>query len=378
MLGSNGRRIADSTVMLILSVENLGAYIKEQLADTLDFIAAANVRDVAVAGGGLVSAVFKAGVGNHKLYFKQAIPGQLDKVKKLLGGEIPQDAFIVWYDERQSAEVKALQIFKRALPEGFVPAVHHHDRQNHIMVLSEVCGSNGVVLADVMNDEIQLPHAEILGTNIARLANHTYGKFEVLRDEVLEKKIKAVKYRYEVGEVWEKVSGRIDKSRLMEKISNFIATSSNMNSVLVHGDFHDRNILVCGDRCATYDLEECHWGDPAEDIGKLATSYILRMIYFEKVRQAAYESTARLLDAYFETINIPESRQSLEGRMRIMIAGCMLMRVDGISSMWLPWVHDEAKKETARQLAVELVLGDRQFSILAIIDDFWGRTKAGR
>ena len=354
--------------MIILSEKNLASYIKENLVDRLDFTAADRVQNVAVAGGGLVSAVFKAQVGDHTIYFKQAIPGQLDKVKELVGGDVPEDAFIVWYDERQSAEVKALQIFKRAVPEGFVPRVHHHDTQNHVMVLSEVCGPNGVVLADVMNDEIHLKHAEILGSNIARLANHTYGKFETLRDDALEKKIKAVKYRYEVGEVWEKIRDSGIKNHVIEKVSDFIITSSSMNNVLVHGDYHDRNILVCGDGCSTYDLEESHWGDPVEDIGKLATSYILRIIYFDKIRQVAYEAALKLLKAYFEVLKIPERRSELESRMRIMIAGCLLMRVDGISSMWLPWVHDDAKKETTRQIAIKLVLESQQLSIIDIIN----------
>jgi 5-methylthioribose kinase len=355
-----------STVM-ILSENNLVAYIKERLVDKLDFIANAKVRNVAVAGGGLVSAVYKAQVGDHTLYFKQAIPGRLDKVKELVGGDVPEDAFILWYDDRQSAEVKALEIFKQAVPEGFVPIVHHHDTQNHVMVLSEVCGPNGVVLADVMNDEIHIKHAEILGSNIARLANHTYGKFEAIRDDVLEKKIKAVKYRYEVSEVWEKISNPETKNHVIERVSNFVITSSNMSSVLVHGDYHDRNILVCEDGCATYDLEESHLGDPVEDVGKLATSYILRIIYFGKIRQVAYEALIQLLDAYFETLKIPESREVLESRMRIMIAGCLLMRVDGISSMWLPWVHDDAKKEITRQLAVALVLDNKRLSIKDVL-----------
>ena len=353
--------------MLILSEDNLAAYIKKHLADKLDFGVNAKVRNVAVAGGGLVSAVFKARVGDHNLYFKQAIPGRLDKVKELVGEDVPEDAFVLWYDERQSAEVKALRIFNQAVPQGFVPVVYHHDTQNHIMVLSEVCGPGGVMLADVMNDEINIKHAGILGDNIARLANYTYGKFGELRDDALEKKIKAVKYRYEVGEVWGNISDSDTKHHVTEKVSDFVITSSNMNSVLVHGDYHDRNILVCEDSCATYDLEESHWGDPAEDIGKLSTSYILRIIYFDKIRQVAYEAAIHLLDAYFETLKIPESREELESRIRIMIAGCLLMRVDGISSLWLPWVHDDAKKELTRQLAVALVLENKQLSIKDVL-----------
>ena len=354
--------------MIILSEENLPAYIKDNLADRLDFITEADVQQVAVAGGGLVSAVFKAQVDGINLYFKQAIPGRLDKVKELVGDNIPEEAFVVWYDERQSAEVKALQIFKRAVTEGFVPIVYHHDTGNNIMVLSEVGGRNGVVLADVMNEEINLRHAEILGKNIARVANHTYGKFEALRDDKLERKIKIVKYRYEVSEVWANINDSVRKNRVITKVSDFVTTSSKMHSVLVHGDFHDRNIIVFEDRCGTYDLEESHWGDPVEDIGKLATSYILRIIYFGQIRQVAYEATLRLLDAYFETLNIPEFRETLENRMRIMIAGCLLMRVDGISSMWLPWVHDDVKKETTRRLAVKLVLESQQYSIIDIIN----------
>ena len=59
--------------MIILSEDNLAGYIKENLADRLDFVTDAEVQNVAVAGGGLVSAVFKAQVDGQRLYFKQAI-----------------------------------------------------------------------------------------------------------------------------------------------------------------------------------------------------------------------------------------------------------------------------------------------------------------
>jgi aminoglycoside phosphotransferase (APT) family kinase protein len=353
---------------MILSEDNLAAYIKEHLADKMDFITDAEIQNVAMAGGGLVSAVFKAQVGGDNLYFKQAIPGRLDKVKELVGGDVPEDAFIVWNDGRQYAEVKALKLVADAVPEGFVPRVHYHDADNNIMVLSEVCGQNGVVLAEAMNTEINLKHAELLGANIAKIANHTFGKFEALRDEELEKKIKTVKYRYEVAEVWAKINDLNKKDQIVEKVFDFVTAALEMDRVLVHGDYHERNIIICGDRCGTYDLEECHWGDPVEDIGKLTTSYILRIIYFPQIRQVAYEAVLRLLASYFETLNIPETREALENRMKIMIAGCLLMRVDGISSMWLPWVHDEAKKENTRQLAVNLVLENPQYAIKDLLD----------
>ena len=349
--------------MLILSEKNLTDYIKGNLLDKLDLPSTTVVNNVAMAGGGLVSAVFKARVGDETLYFKQAIPGKLDKVKELMGDTVPEDAFVVYYDDRQLAEVKALQIVKQAVADYFVPTVYLHDAANNIMVLSEVCDGNGVVLADVMNHEIHVRHAGILGQNLARVANFTYGKYEPLRNAKLEANLKAVKYRYEVGDVWENITPPEKKSQVIEKVSAWVSVSSAMNIVLVHGDFHDRNIIVCGDRCGTYDLEESHWGDPVEDIGKLTTSYVLRMIYFDHIRSNAYDAAVRLIDTYFENLTIPESRETLEKRMRVMVAGCLLMRVDGISSLWLPWVHDEHKKEISRELAVKLILEDEQYSL---------------
>ena len=353
--------------MLFLTEENLTGYIREHLLEKLGLPSATDIKGVATAGGGLVSTVFRARVGDETLYFKQAIPGKLDKIKALMGDAVPEDAYVVYYNDRQLAEVKALHIVKQATANFFVPTVLRHDVGNNIMVLSEVCSGNGVVLADVMNHEIHVRHAVILGENLARIANFTYGNFDPLRDILLEDRIKEVKYRYEVRDVWDKIAPPGIKSRIIERVAAWVSVSSAMNTVLVHGDFHDRNIIVCRHRCGTYDLEESHWGDPVEDIGKLITSYILRMIYFDSVRDNAYDAVVRLIDTYFENLTIPESREALETRMRVMVAGCLLMRVDGISSMWLPWVQDEKKKEFTRPLAVKLVLDEEPCSLSAVL-----------
>ena len=125
--------------------------------------------------------------------------------------------------------------------------------------------------------------------------------------------------------------------------------------VLVHGDYQERNILYSKDDVAVVDFEEAHAGDPVEDIGKLTASYLLRIIYFEKIRKDALEATQLLLESYFSHLDIDEDVEALKERLRVYIAGCMLLRVDGISNKWLPWVHVEEKKEITRRFAVELL-----------------------
>jgi aminoglycoside/choline kinase family phosphotransferase len=207
-----------------------------------------------------------------------------------------------------------------------------------------------------MNIEINLNHAVTLGRNIALVANYTHGQFEQLRDQELERKIRQVKYKYEVCEVWDNIKNAQQKKKALEKVKEFIRSSLAISQVLVHGDYHERNILICSDRCGTFDLEESHWGDPIEDIGKLSAAYVLRIIYFEPIREISYQATIRLIDSYFETLKIPESKKELRKRFRIMLAGCLLLRIDGISSRWLPWVHEPDKKEMVRRLALSLVI----------------------
>jgi 5-methylthioribose kinase len=354
--------------MIILNPKNIHSYIKTHLAEKLGFAARCQIDEGIVVGGGLVSSVFKAKVDGQHIYLKQAIPGRLDKVKELLG-DIPEEAFIVFNDDRQFAEIKALAIFAKAVPEGFVPRVYYHDTDNRIIVLSEVCDENGTVLADRMNFEMNLNHAVTLGKNIALVANYTYGKFEQLRDQELERKIRQVKYKYEVGEVWDNIQNTQQKKKALKKVNEFIRSSLAISKVLVHGDYHERNILICNDRCGTFDLEESHWGDPIEDIGKLSAAYVLRIIYFEPIREIAYQATVRLIDSYFGTLRIPESSKDLKKRFRVMLAGCLLLRIDGISSKWLPWVHEPDKKEITRRLAFSLATEEEsRYPLEGLID----------
>ena len=160
------------------------------------------------------------------------------------------------------------------------------------------------------------------------------------------------------------------REEAQKRANDFIKDSLNIYKVLVHGDYYERNILVYGDKCATIDFEEAHLGDPVEDIGKLSASYCLRIAYFKKVRRDAFNSVIKLLKIFFSTLKIPESKSELEKRLKVMVAGVILLSVDGLRNSWLPWVHDKNKKKLARELALNLILDDDN-DIKTIITDFY-------
>ncbi len=354
--------------MVILDKENISDYIKNNLASRLDFINKCEVIDIAPVGGGLVSYVYRATVDGRNIYIKQAIPGNLDKLKNILK-DLPADLFILLNDDRQYAEVKALKIFKDALQNDFTPDVYYHDTENKVLVLSEVC-PGGRSFAETMNHEINLKVAETLGKNIALLCNHTYGKIGKLRDDELEGEIRGVKYKYEIGNVWDKIKDEDKRKSAQNRAKQFIDESLKIYKVLVHGDYYERNILTNGEHCATVDLEEGHLGDPVEDIGKLSASYCLRIIYFEKIKEDAFNALLKLLEAFFANLKIPENRNDMERRLKIMMAGVILFRVDGLSSKWMPWTDMENKKNLARDLSLNLILGANN-TIVDILTDFY-------
>jgi hypothetical protein len=284
--------------------------------------------------------------------------------------DIPEDVFIVFNDDRQLAEAEALKLMAPLVPAGFVPQILFHDIPNKILIISEVCGDKGQLYADVINESINPDHAVILSRNIAQVSNGTFGKFTPLRPENLETEIRRVKAKYEVTEVWHRITPADLRQQLQKIADNFSEQMLSVRSVLVHGDYYDRNIRINGPECATFDLEESHWGDVAEDIGKLiGSSYLLRAIYFPAVCETAIAAATAGLTEFFKTLKITEDHADVEKKIRVMMAGCMMMRIDGISSTWLPWVHDAVKQEKTRKLAAQLLL-DSDHDVIETITDF--------
>ncbi len=355
--------------MIILDEKNIPDYVKDNLAGKLDFIKQGNVSDIVMLNGGLISSVFRLKIDDQSIVLKQAIPGRLDKLKELLG-DIPEDILILFSDDRQLAEAKALQIFDKAVGNNFTPQLYYHDLDNNVMVLSQVCDDNAKLFADTMNKEVNIEHAEILAKNIATLQNNTYDKIGSLRDEEMEENVRRIKHKYEVGEVWHEIKDLEKREKAQSKAKEFIEKSLQIGKVLVHGDYYEKNILICGNNCATFDLEEGHLGDPVEDVGKLLTSYLLRIVYFKEIKEDAYQASLKLFDAYFSTLDIPEDKEEIKKRLRAMLAGCMLFRVDGISKKFISWTQEESKKEIVREFALSIIL-DEETSIPDIIKEFY-------
>jgi|GEM_PF-6524127 len=349
-----------------LSSKNIHDYLQQNVFPHVNFITQGKIRGFKEAGGGLVSRVFRVLIDGTPIFLKQALPGE-KKYEKIIKN-IPKEFNLVFNDQRQIYEVKALRIFEKAVGRGIAPHVYYHDTKNNVMVLSEVGGSRAKLFEDIISREINLTASKKLAIIAAKLVNNTYGKIKPLRSTKIDKKIQLAKLKIQCLNVYQNLSPSAQKKVRAEQ-EKFVKESIKINKVLVHGDYHPRNILVDGVRVGTVDLEEAHLGDPSFDFGILLAHYLLRGIYHRKIRAKALRTAQIMYRLFLQKIRIPENKKRLENRLRSTIGGMMLGRLDGISSAWTWWIKKENTKKEIRKMAVKIIL-DKNRSFNSILEEF--------
>jgi len=210
---------------------------------------------------------------------------------------------------------------------------------------------------DIISKEVNLNASKKLAEIAATLANNTYGKIKPLRSVTGDKKIKFTKLKYQCLDVYSKLDSQ-SKKLVKEAQTKLVKESMKINKVLVHGDYHPRNILVEGPKVGTVDLEEAHLGDPAFDIGILLGSYLLRADYHKNIRIPAIKSVLEMIKIFMDKINIPEDKNKFENRIKKHMGGLMLCRIDGFPSAWTKWFKRESDKKSVRKNATQLILDD--------------------
>ncbi|MBZ9577586.1 phosphotransferase [Patescibacteria group bacterium] len=339
-----------------LNKQNILPYLEKDVFPHLDFVSKGKLEGFKDAGGGLVSEVLRLVVDGTPFYIKQAVPGS-KKYLIVLDIEIPIDFDHIFSDERQIYEAKALRIFEKVIGYGIAPHIYYHDVRNMVLVLSEVLTPKANLFENVIDKEINLDASKKLAEIAAELVNNTYGKVKPLRSTAGDKKTKFIKLKYQCLEVYSKLDSR-SKKLVKEAQTELVKESMKINKVLVHGDYHPRNILVEGPKVGTCDLEEAHLGDPAFDIGILLGSYLLRIEYHKNIRNAGIKAVLAMIKTFMDKINVPENKNKLENRIKKHMGGLMLCRVDGFSGAWTKWFKKESAKKSMRKNATQLILDD--------------------
>ncbi len=139
-----------------------------------------------------------------------------------------------------------------------------------------------------------------------------------------------------------------DRELQLQQLIDSVASN---RRCLVHGDFSPKNLLVWPGQVMLIDFEVGHFGDPAFDLGFFLTHLLLKSIWAGE-RGDEYQ---RLASLFWQTYRADMLRSilsdeiiSLEGRMALNLAGCLLARIDGKSPVdYL----NETQRDTVQTLA---------------------------
>lgn len=330
-------------------------YLESEVFPHLDFIKTGQLVEFEEAAGGLVSHVYRVVVDDKPFYLKQAKPKSTKELDQL---DIPQDLKLLFDSDRQFAESTALSIFKEKIDEqNLAPEIYFHDKNNLVLVLSEVLDNDSKLWLRVIPKEVNITAAKKLAKLSAEVTNKTYGKINPIRDNLKEdKKVQRIKLRYQCLEVYNKLSSP-RKEQVKQAQRELFEKSTEINKVLVHGDFHHRNILVDGSDVGIVDFEEAHIGDPAFDIGILLGTQLLHYECQPKLREKILQSVKEMISLYFNTLNISIDIDRLKERIRKHMGGLMLSRIDGATSKWVNWI-EEFREDDIRDKASKIIISE--------------------
>jgi 5-methylthioribose kinase len=287
------------------------------------------------------------GVSNVVLLVER--PGQPERswvIKQSLGKLRVQDD---WRADRARIfrEAEALQSLRPALGSAALPEVIHVDRDNYLYVMtaapagsrpwkelllarradSQIARNAGLLLAKVINASCD--HAALTAPFWDRTV------FDQLR---IDPYYRATASRH---------------PELRPQFTDLIATSLEIRTSLVHGDFSPKNLLVRGETIFLIDFEVIHWGDPAFDAAFLINHLVLKAFH----QPIASQEYLGLVWDFWNTLSsalLPEGRAGLERMTVRHLGGLLLARIDGKSPV--EYIQDDATKERVRRAATRILV----------------------
>jgi 5-methylthioribose kinase len=315
-------------------------------------LTAENVRSYLV-GQGLVGgeediAVRELGGGVSNIVLLVEWPGDAERgwvVKQSLGKLRVKDD---WRSERSRIirEAASIQVLGPVLGPAAVPRVIHIDRENFLFVMTAAPRGSRT-------------WKELL---LGRRADA-----EVARDAalLLAKIINASRENPRLGEpFWDRTvfdQLRIDPyyrttaSRHLElrpEFDDLIATTLEIRTSLVHGDYSPKNMLVHGKSIFLIDFEVVHWGDPAFDAAFLLNHLFLKAFHMPSATDT-FIDLAFIFWGHLVAILEPPALAGLERMTFRHLGGLMLARIDGKSPA--EYIQDEDTKNRVRSAATRIL-----------------------
>lgn len=224
------------------------------------------------------------------------------------------------------------------LPSGVIPNILFEDRDNYLFGMEAVDADHVVWKADLLEGKADAEIARTAGEYLSTIHRTTADNAEL-------------KQRWQDHEVF--IQLRVDPfyrsiarvhPSLQPAVERMIDEMFQNRLCAVHADFSPKNILITRQGVSLVDFETAHFGDPAFDLGFFLSHLMLKTVLhveqceeFLNLARVFWKRYSEGLEPLKNSTCGLWTETELHRRTIQHLAGCMLARIDGTSTVdYLP------------------------------------------
>lgn len=258
--------------------------------------------------------------------------------------------------DRSHIEVRALEAAAVLIGSEHVPTVLWEDRPKHMFAMT--LADPGLLnwKLELLAGRVDLQTSAAVGDMLALLHRRSSGSSELsikFGDQESFRELRIDPFFLRVADRYPEIG---------PAIKEVVDEMSRRRSVLVHGDFSPKNLLVRGEQVVVLDFEVAHWGDPAFDLGFCAAHLLLKAWR----RTADEGSYIRALVMLLERYSAGFSDGPIDQHLTRMTACLILARTDGDSPVDYQLDLDITKVRSAARALLQA----RDFGLVEAIAAF--------
>jgi aminoglycoside phosphotransferase (APT) family kinase protein len=288
--------------------------------------------------GGVSSEIYRVDDGQESFVVKRAL-------RKL-------NVAAEWFADprRNLGEQDYLRYVEAFLP-GSVPRLRFASREHCYFAMELISGELTNWKAELLNGRIDPSHAAIAARTLGIIHCHSFGDPEAIKlfattDHFFQLRIEP--YLLATAEA---------HPRLAAVLCAEAERLAACRSVLVHGDYSPKNLLVSRDRLVVIDCEAACFGDPAFDLAFLLNHLCLKAVYhapahWAQLRAAVCAACAAYRDAWSDLPVVAD----IAAHVSRLLPMLLLARVDGKSPV--EYLTD-AMRQHVRRFAEREILAPR-------------------
>ena len=311
--------------------EELISYLRK-----INFISTGNPVQISEFGGGVSCKVIQVKTNGNSFVIKQA----LSKLKV-------KDS---WYSDRSRIinERKCLEVYQEIIPD-FVPGILYHDDANYLFIMESI-SPNAIPWKNILlKGKIDYDVGRKISFALAKVHEHSSGDSKIKNIFNSDKFFIELRIEPYLETIKQK------HPALNNLISQAIYLLLTDKTVLVHGDYSPKNILVLHKNIFILDFEVAHWGNPIFDLAFLTNHLLLKSIKNPRLIDEYLGLMIEMVNVYFENRG-SVNRAIVEKDTINLLALLFLARVDGKSPA--EYIEAESDKKAVRELSYSMLLED--------------------